>query len=229
MVGNGAIAAARSAPVDTPEAASAAATAGAAPEVQARPGPSADPKFATLKKDVQRKKRSVASSHPPPKAEAGAAQDAARPPKDDEEAQGKAANAEKMNEAQPKDFDKDGFIRAVEKAIAEKAPKNLDEADKFADSGKADEVRAEVRARSARAGRSRPSRSRRRPRRHRTPRRRCPRRSSRWPRTGPPGPRARRIQRTPYRTNCPRRPPTCPPAPQGSTGRWKTRRSPRRS
>ncbi|MGW3562469.1 phage tail protein [Streptomyces sp. NPDC000941] len=131
--------------MDTPEAAPAAATPGAAPEVQARPGPSADPKFATLKKDVQRKKRSVASSHPPPKAEAGAAQDAARPPKDDEEAQGKAANAEKMNEARPKDFDKDGFIRAVEKAIAEKAPKNLDEADKFADSGKADEVRAEVR------------------------------------------------------------------------------------
>ncbi|WP_238545254.1 MULTISPECIES: phage tail protein [Streptomyces] len=145
-VGNGAIAAARSAPVNTPEAepAPAAAASGAAPDVQARPGPSADPKFATLKKDVQRKKRSVASSHPPPKAEAGAAQDAARPPKDDEEAQGKTANAEKMNEAQPKDFDKDAFIKAVEKAIAEKAPKNLDEADKFADSGKADEVRAEV-------------------------------------------------------------------------------------
>ncbi|WP_253209442.1 hypothetical protein [Streptomyces niphimycinicus] len=49
-----------------------------------------------------------------------------------------------MDEAEPKDFDKDAFIRAVEKAIAEKAPKNLDEADKFADSGKADEVRAEV-------------------------------------------------------------------------------------
>lgn len=145
-VGNGAIAAARSAPVNTPEAepAPAAAASGAAPDVQARPGPSADPKFATLKKEVQRKKRSVASSHPPPKTEAGAAQDAARPPKDDEEAQGKTANAEKMNEAQPKDFDKDAFIKAVEKAIAEKAPKNLDEADKFADSGKADEVRAEV-------------------------------------------------------------------------------------
>ncbi|MBL1111560.1 hypothetical protein JK364_03905 [Streptomyces sp. 110] len=158
-VGNGAVAAARrtetdprqqpptaeAARVDTAEAAPAAATSPAAPEVKARPGPGADPKFATLKKDVRRKKGSVASSHPPPKAEAGAAQDAARPPKDDEEAQGKTANAEKMNEAKPKDFDKDAFIRAVEKAIAEKAPKNLDEADKFADSGKADEVRQEVR------------------------------------------------------------------------------------
>ncbi|WP_349345334.1 hypothetical protein [Streptomyces rapamycinicus] len=131
---------AEAARADTAEAASP-----AAPEVKARPGPAADPKFATLKKDVRRKKRSVATSHPPPKAEAGAAQDAARPPKDDEEAQGKTANAEKMNEAKPKDFDKDAFIRAVEKAIAEKAPKNLDEADKFADSGKADEVRQEVR------------------------------------------------------------------------------------
>ncbi|MEU1662229.1 HPC2 multi-domain protein [Streptomyces sparsogenes] len=159
MVGNGAIAAARRAEpapqrppaaeppaVDTPEAKAPDAKAPDAktPDAKARPGPDADPKFATLKKDVQRKRRSVASSHPPPRAEAGAAQDAARPPKDDEEAQGKTANAEKMNEAKPKEFDKDAFIRAVEKAIAEKAPKNLDEADKFADSGKADEVRAEV-------------------------------------------------------------------------------------
>ncbi|MBO3679367.1 hypothetical protein J5X86_30895 [Streptomyces sp. NEAU-YJ-81] len=154
-VGNGAVAAARRtepglrqpptaepAPAEAAEATPAAST--AAPETKARPGPGADPKFATLKKDVRRKKRSVASSHPPPRTEAGAAQDAARPPRDDEEAQGKTANAEKMNEAKPKDFDKDAFIRAVEKAIAEKAPKNLDEADKFADSGKADEVRAEV-------------------------------------------------------------------------------------
>ncbi|MFI0820867.1 hypothetical protein ACH4TX_32705 [Streptomyces sp. NPDC021098] len=150
-VGNGAVAAARRAepadrqpPASEPAPAEAAAASGGAPEVTARPGPDADPKFASLKKDVRHKKRSVAGSHPPPRAEAGAAQEAARPPKDDEEAQGKTANAEKMNEAQPKEFDKDAFIRAVEKAIAEKAPKNLDEADKFADSGKAEEVRAEV-------------------------------------------------------------------------------------
>ncbi|EFL29140.1 conserved hypothetical protein [Streptomyces himastatinicus ATCC 53653] len=129
-VGNGAVAAA--------------AASGSAPEVTARPGPEADPKFAALKKDVRHKKRSVAASHPPPRSEAAAAQDAALPPKDDEEAQGKTANAEKMNEAEPKEFDKEAFIRAVEKAIAEKAPKNLDEADKFADSGKAEEVRAQV-------------------------------------------------------------------------------------
>ncbi|WHM41045.1 hypothetical protein [Streptomyces sp. BPTC-684] len=151
MVGNGAVAAAgradavplqpAGAEVAPPEPAAAA----AAPEVKARPGPEADAKFAALKKDVRHKKRSLAGSHPPARAEAVAAQDAARPPKDDEEAQGKSANAEKMDAAKPKEFDKEAFIRAVEKAIAEKAPKNLDEADKFADSGKAGEVRAEVR------------------------------------------------------------------------------------
>ncbi|MQS39632.1 hypothetical protein FFZ77_29830, partial [Streptomyces katsurahamanus] len=88
--------------------------------------------------------RAVASSHPPARVEAGAAQAAAVPPKDDAEAQGKTANAERMNEAEPGTFDKVAFVAAVEKAIAERAPKNLDQADSFADSGKADEVKAEV-------------------------------------------------------------------------------------
>lgn len=109
-----------------------------------RRGPATDPKFAALKQDIQRKKRTVATSHPPPRKEATAAQDAAQPPKDDEVAQGKTANAEKMNQAKPKEFDKAAFITAVEKAIADKAPKNLDEADKFADSNKPAEIKAEV-------------------------------------------------------------------------------------
>ncbi|MEI5036270.1 hypothetical protein RB201_37300 [Streptomyces sp. S1A(2023)] len=65
-------------------------------------------------------------------------------PPDDKEAQGKAANAEKMNAAKPGEFDKKAFIDAVNKAIDSQAPKNLDEADKFAKSGKADQVKAEV-------------------------------------------------------------------------------------
>ncbi|MEV4052804.1 hypothetical protein AB0J55_16605 [Amycolatopsis sp. NPDC049688] len=133
QVGNGAVAAARQAEGPTEP---------AAPD--RRPGPHADPKFVALKKDVQHKKRTVAGSHPPPKAEAGAAQDAARPPKDDEEAQGKTANAEKMNEAKPKEFDKAAFIAAVEKAIEAKTPKNLEQADDFAGSGKPEEIKADV-------------------------------------------------------------------------------------
>ena len=107
-------------------------------------GPGADPKFAVLKKDIAHKKRTVAKSHPPASKEATSAQDASVPPKDDEVAQGKTANAEKMNDAKPKDFDKEAFIQAVEKAIAEKAPKNLEQADEFSDSGKPAEVKAEV-------------------------------------------------------------------------------------
>ncbi|MFL6125581.1 hypothetical protein [Actinophytocola sp.] len=107
-------------------------------------GPGSDPRFAVLKKDVAHKKRTVAKSHPPAGREADSAQQASVPPKDDEVAQGKTANAEKMNDAKPKEFDKDAFIKAVEKAIAEKAPKNLEQADEFADSGKPAEVKAEV-------------------------------------------------------------------------------------
>ena len=106
--------------------------------------PGTDPKFAVLKKDVATKKRTVAMSHPPARKEAASAQDASVPPKDDAVAQGKTANAEKMNDAKPKDFDKDAFIKAVEKAIADKAPKNLDEADKFADSDKPAEIKQDV-------------------------------------------------------------------------------------
>ncbi|XVV15526.1 hypothetical protein ACQP2X_14635 [Actinoplanes sp. CA-131856] len=106
--------------------------------------PGADPKFQALRKDVRAKKHRVASSHPPPKAEAGAAQAASVPPSDDREARGKAAHAEDMDAAQPKEFNKTAFVRAVEDAVAKRAPKNLDEADSFGESGKADEVKKEV-------------------------------------------------------------------------------------
>ncbi len=106
--------------------------------------PATDPKFAVLKKDVAHKKHTVARSHPPAGKEATSAQDASVPPKDDEVAQGKTANAEKMNEAKPKEFDKEAFVKAVEQAIAEKAPKNLEQADEFADSDKPAEIKAEV-------------------------------------------------------------------------------------
>ncbi|SCL54381.1 hypothetical protein [Micromonospora eburnea] len=108
-----------------------------------RPGPQADPKFAALKADVRGKQKLLAA-HPPAKSEAAKAQGAAKPPQDDKEAQGKAANAEKMNAAKPGEFDKAAFIRAVNEAIAAQAPKNLDEADKFGDSGKADAVKGQV-------------------------------------------------------------------------------------
>ncbi|WP_284740869.1 phosphotransferase [Amycolatopsis sp. RTGN1] len=106
--------------------------------------PGADPKFQALKKDVATKKKAVGSSHPPATAEAGSAQAAAVAPADDQEARGKAAHAEDMDAAQPKEFDKKAFVDAVQKAVADKAPKNLDEADKFGKSDKAGQIKTEV-------------------------------------------------------------------------------------
>lgn len=105
--------------------------------------PAQSARFRTMKADVAGKKTRLAA-HAPAAAESKASQDAAVAPPDDKEAQGKTANAEKMNAAKPGEFDKKAFIDAVNKAIDSQAPKNLDEADKFAKSGKADQVKAEV-------------------------------------------------------------------------------------
>jgi hypothetical protein len=108
-----------------------------------KPPPAQAPGFRKVQSDVAAKRQTVAH-HPPAAGESKAAQDAAVAPPDDKEAQGKAANAEKMNAAKPGEFNKQAFIAAVNKAIADQAPKNLDEADKFSESGKADKVKAEV-------------------------------------------------------------------------------------
>ena len=136
------------APADTPPAQrptrpTDAVAADAAVQRYARPPAASSPKFSALKSDVKGKQRSLAA-HPPPASKANAAQAAAKPPADDKQAQGKAANAEKMNAAKPGTFDKVAFIAAVNKAISEQAPKNLDEADNFGDSGKADAVKGQV-------------------------------------------------------------------------------------
>ncbi|TXS00615.1 hypothetical protein EAO73_26490 [Streptomyces sp. col6] len=89
-------------------------------------------------------KKQRLAQHRPAGTESKASQDAAVAPPDDKEAQGKAANAEKMNAAKPGEFDKKAFVDAVNKAIDAQAPKNLDEADKFSKSGKAERVKAEV-------------------------------------------------------------------------------------
>ncbi|WP_051110536.1 phage tail protein [Longispora albida] len=105
--------------------------------------PAADPKFAALKGDIGAKAK-TAKAHPPAAAEVKKAQDAAVAPPEDKEAQAKAAQAGKMAEAKPGGFDKAAFIAAVNAAIAKQAPQNLDEADKFATSGKADQIKSDV-------------------------------------------------------------------------------------
>ncbi|WP_405712986.1 MULTISPECIES: hypothetical protein [unclassified Streptomyces] len=108
-----------------------------------KPSPAQAPGFRKVKADVAAKKVRLAH-HAPAAGESKSAQDAAVAPPDDKEAQGKAANAEKMNAAKPGEFDKQAFVDAVNKAIDAQAPKNLDDADKFSKSGKADKIKGEV-------------------------------------------------------------------------------------
>ncbi|MFI5794639.1 hypothetical protein [Streptomyces sp. NPDC051677] len=114
-----------------------------APAPPVKPPPSASPAFQGLKSEV-RAKKTAAARHAPAATESEAAQKAAVAPPDDKQAQGKAAQAEKMNAAKPGVFDKAGFIAAVNQAIAAQAPKNLDEADNFSGSGKAEAVKGQV-------------------------------------------------------------------------------------
>ncbi|MFF3733672.1 hypothetical protein ACFYXM_26010 [Streptomyces sp. NPDC002476] len=108
-----------------------------------KPSPAQAPGFRRVQSDVAAKKTRLAA-HAPAAAESKSAQDAAVAPPDDKEAQGKAANAEKMNAAKPGEFNKQAFVDAVNKAIDAQAPKNLDEADKFSKSGRADTIKSEV-------------------------------------------------------------------------------------
>lgn len=108
-----------------------------------KPAPQQAPGFRKTQSEVATKKRRLADHHPAT-AESKSAQDAAVAPPDDKEAQGKAAQAEKMNAAKPGGFDKAAFVKAVNDAIAKQAPKNLDEADKFSESDKAEKVKGEV-------------------------------------------------------------------------------------
>ncbi|WP_051795110.1 hypothetical protein [Streptomyces sp. NRRL S-87] len=105
--------------------------------------PATDPRFRKVALDLRTKKAALAA-HPTAASQAKAAQDAARPPADDKEAQAKQAQAAEMGAATPGTFDKAAFVAAVSAAIAAKAPKTLDEADKFTGSGKTDEIKSQV-------------------------------------------------------------------------------------
>lgn len=105
--------------------------------------PRSDPRFAALTKQIG-SRAGVARAHPKPQAEAAKGQGAAVAPVGDKEAQAKEAQSAAMDAAKPGGFDKAGFIAAVKAAIAAQAPKNLEEADEFGTSGKAENVKTQV-------------------------------------------------------------------------------------
>jgi hypothetical protein len=83
-------------------------------------------------------------AHPPAKSKAKEAHDAALAPAGDIGSQAKAAKADTMEAQRPGTFDKQAFIAAVKAAIEAKSPKTLKEADDYKSSGKAGEVKGEV-------------------------------------------------------------------------------------
>ncbi len=107
------------------------------------PVPEEHPGFQEVSKRIATTAK-TAASHPTAKTPAAAAQQAAKPPADAKEGIAKADKAEKMAASKPGTFDKAAFVAAVNQAVAEKAPKNLDEADKFATSGKSDAIASTV-------------------------------------------------------------------------------------
>lgn len=83
-------------------------------------------------------------AHPPAALKAKEAQEAAEPPSGDLAGQAKAAKADTMDAQQPGGFDKKAFIASVKEAIEAKSPKTLEEADEYKESGKAGEVKGDV-------------------------------------------------------------------------------------
>jgi hypothetical protein len=105
--------------------------------------PAADPSFRQVTSSV----KGVAAArkaHSPASVKAKEAQDAASPPADDLAGQAKAAKIDTMDAQQAGTFDKKAFIAAVKTAIEAKSPKTLKEADDYKKSGKAGEVKGEV-------------------------------------------------------------------------------------
>lgn len=105
--------------------------------------PGQDAAFSQVRANV-RGFASAKRAHPSPVSKAKEAQDAAVAPSDDIIGQAKAAKADTMDAQQPGTFDKKAFVAAVKSAIEAKSPKTLKEADDYAASGKAGEVKGEV-------------------------------------------------------------------------------------
>lgn len=105
--------------------------------------PEEDPAFTHVTGAVVGFARSK-KAHPPAATKATEAQDAALAPSDDLDSQAKTAKADTMDAQPVGTFDKKAFIAAVNDAVEAKSPKTLKEADNYKESGKAAEVKDDV-------------------------------------------------------------------------------------
>ncbi|MFH8252478.1 hypothetical protein ACH3VR_19075 [Microbacterium sp. B2969] len=108
--------------------------------------PAAHPGLRAVRASVK-SAASRASRHPSARAAVGTAAKAVEPAADEAEAQAKRDRATAIGAAPTPSFDKAAFIAAVNAAIEKQTPKTLDDAAKFASSGKAESVGAEVKGR----------------------------------------------------------------------------------
>jgi len=105
--------------------------------------PEEDPAFTQVTGSVKGFAKAK-KAHPPAAAKAKEAQEAALAPTDDLAGQAKAAKVDTMDAQQAGTFDKKAFIASVKAAIEAKSPKTLKEADNYKSSGKAGEVKGEI-------------------------------------------------------------------------------------
>ncbi len=105
--------------------------------------PAQDPAFQA----VIKKAKAVAKQqkhHAPAKSKATEAQAAAVPPANDVASKAAGKQVQQMDQQQPKAFNRNAFKAALLAKIAASAPKNLEEADKFKESGKLDAVKGDL-------------------------------------------------------------------------------------
>jgi hypothetical protein len=115
----------------------------APPVAPAAVRPQDDPAFTRVRGNIKGVAK-ASKAHPPAASKAREAQAAALAPSDDLAGQAKAAKVDTMDAQQAGSFDKKAFIAAVKQAIEAKSPKTLKEADDYKASGKAGEVKGEV-------------------------------------------------------------------------------------
>ena len=107
------------------------------------PGTAKDSGFQAVAKQIKATAQTQ-KHHEPAHIKATAAQAAALPPSNDVASKAAGKQVQQMDQQQPKPFDRKAFKAALLTKIAAAAPKNLEEADNFKESGKVASVKGEL-------------------------------------------------------------------------------------
>lgn len=110
---------------------------------KATASPTQDPAFQAVVKKAKAAAKQQ-KHHAPAKSKAAEAQAAAVPPANDVASKAASKQVQQMDQQQPKAFNRNAFKAALLAKIAASAPKNLEEADKFKESGKLGAVKGDL-------------------------------------------------------------------------------------